>query len=131
MNPVTQQPVKGRSKGGGIRFGEMERDALLSHGAAYLLHDRLHVCSDYHTADVCSLCGSLLSPLVQVSPLQENQQGAHAMALGLNPAGVAQRKTCHACGTGRGVARIAMPYVFRYLAAELAAMNIKLTLDVQ
>ena len=62
VNPVTRQPIKGRKFGGGIRFGEMERDALLAHGAAYLLHDRLHTCSDYTVMEVCSACGSLLSP---------------------------------------------------------------------
>ena len=40
----------------------MERDALLAHGAAYLLHDRLHTCSDYTVMHVCSACGSLLTP---------------------------------------------------------------------
>ena len=40
----------------------MERDSLLAHGAAYLLHDRLHTCSDYTVMEVCSACGSLLSP---------------------------------------------------------------------
>ncbi|CAI5516392.1 unnamed protein product [Closterium sp. Naga37s-1] len=101
VNPLTQQPVKGRKKGGGVRFGEMERDAMLSHGAAFLLHDRLHSCSDYHTTDVCSLCGSLLAPALS------RPRGGSA-----------------------GVVRVAMPYVFKYLAAELAAMNIKLTLGV-
>jgi len=62
VNPVTRQPIKGRKFGGGIRFGEMERDALLAHGAAYLLHDRLHTCSDYTVMEICSACGSLLSP---------------------------------------------------------------------
>lgn len=62
VNPMTRQPIKGRKFGGGIRFGEMERDALLAHGAAYLLHDRLHTCSDYTVMEVCSACGSLLSP---------------------------------------------------------------------
>jgi DNA-directed RNA polymerase beta subunit len=54
VNQLTKQPIKGRKLGGGIRFGEMERDSLLAHGAAYLLHDRLHACSDYHTMDVCT-----------------------------------------------------------------------------
>ena len=63
VNALTRQPIKGRKVGGGIRFGEMERDALLAHGAANLLHDRLHTCSDYTVFPACARCRSLLTPL--------------------------------------------------------------------
>lgn len=61
VDALTKQPVKGRKNHGGIRFGEMERDALISHGASALLQDRLMHCSDAHTAYVCPKCGSILS----------------------------------------------------------------------
>lgn len=48
INRLTKQPLKGRKIGGGIRFGEMERDSLLGHGASFLLQDRLVNCSDEH-----------------------------------------------------------------------------------
>merc|ERR1712187_854059 len=62
VDSKTMQPVKGRKRHGGIRFGEMERDSLLAHGAAFLLHDRLMRCSDFDVAYVCPLCGSVLTP---------------------------------------------------------------------
>src|SRR3569833_584667 len=58
---LTHQPVKGRKKQGGIRFGEMERDSLLAHGAAFCLNDRLMKCSDYSEGYVCKQCGSIIS----------------------------------------------------------------------
>ncbi|EEP76217.1 DNA-directed RNA polymerase I polypeptide 2 [Uncinocarpus reesii 1704] len=69
VNALTGQPVKGRAKGGGIRVGEMERDALLAHGAAFLLQDRLMNCSDSTRAWLCRTCGSFLSTQVAVSQL--------------------------------------------------------------
>lgn len=61
VDMMTRQPIKGRKRAGGIRFGEMERDALLAHGASYLLQDRLMNCSDYSTSYICRDCGSLIS----------------------------------------------------------------------
>lgn len=125
IDQVTRQPIGGRKHGGGIRFGEMERDALLAHGASYLLHDRLHTCSDYHVADVCSLCGSLLSATVIKS---DTQKKSKRHMLGINTVKPTKNFACQACQTNKGMETVAMPYVFRYLAAELAAMNIKLDL---
>lgn len=67
VNSLTGQPVKGRAKGGGIRVGEMERDSLIAHGAAFILQDRLMNCSDAHRSWVCRDCGSFLSTQVAVS----------------------------------------------------------------
>uniref|UniRef100_A0A7N6AMG7 DNA-directed RNA polymerase subunit beta n=1 Tax=Anabas testudineus TaxID=64144 RepID=A0A7N6AMG7_ANATE len=115
---VTNQPVGGRNIQGGIRFGEMERDALLAHGSSFLLHDRLFNCSDRSVAQVCVDCGSLLSPLLEKPPPYWSA--------------MRHRKTvCTLCGKSDSIDSVSVPYVFRYFVAELAAMNIKVKLDVK
>ena len=129
VNRITRQPIKGRKVHGGIRFGEMERDSLLGHGAAFLLHDRLMHCSDYHTATVCTRCGSLLSPL----PVYSGGATSDTSLLAASYRGGRSRLevTCRVCGTGDDCSTIAIPYVFMYLANELAAMGVKLKLSVK
>jgi DNA-directed RNA polymerase I subunit RPA2 len=115
VHDLTQQPVKGRKRAGGIRFGEMERDSLLAHGVSFLLQDRLFNCSDYSQAHVCKGCGSILGIMAMKNP------GAGTKASTIE---------CMVCNTPDHVDIIAIPYVFRYLCTELAAMNVKLKLDV-
>ncbi len=83
VNALTHQPIKGRKFGGGIRFGEMERDALLAHGSAYLLHDRLHTSSDYAVLDACQSCGSILTPITQ--PRETSGLGTHLTSTSGDP----------------------------------------------
>lgn len=107
VHPLFRQPIKGRKKGGAIRFGEMERDGLLAHGASFLLRDRLAMASDMHVVRVCSTCGSLLGPTHR------------------NTEGDVICRSCVAEGREGVIERISMPYSFKYLTNELAAMNIK------
>ena len=58
VDPLTGQPVKGRKKGGGIRVGEMERDALIAHGTLQVGQDRLLRSSDLGVTRTCGACGS-------------------------------------------------------------------------
>ncbi|VDI73267.1 Hypothetical predicted protein [Mytilus galloprovincialis] len=121
IDQVTHQPVKGRKRGGGIRFGEMERDALISHGSAFLLQDRLLNCSDSSLAHVCKKCGSILSPYMDRPPSANAAVSAEQ-----------ERKwSCSICKQTNSIELIKVPYVFKYLVAELAAINIKVNLDIQ
>ena len=115
-NPLTKQPIKGRKMGGGIRFGEMERDSLLSHGVANLIQDRLLASSDKHSFKLCSSCGSMISHLRKTT---------------LRDAECSNDDICTTCRSTSSIVNVHVPYVYKYLISELAAMNIRLCADLK
>jgi len=120
VDQVTQQPIKGRKRAGGIRFGEMERDALISHGTSFLLQDRLFNCSDRSKASICGRCQTVLSPLLVQQP--ELDGGSTRFN---------HQIICQHCHRRDDIHTVAVPYVFRYLAAELASVGIKVNIEIK
>ena len=141
--PVTQltgQPIKGRSKGGGIRVGEMERDALLAHGCAFLLQDRLMNCSDYCRQWVCKKCGSFLSTTPTVGMKGRKWGGGTGI---VRCRRCARKLDADADGEvwedgqgnkwigGDDTTVVAIPGVLKYLDVELSAMGVKMRFNIK
>eukprot|EP01050_Picozoa_sp_SAG11_P008853 SAG11_NODE_800_length_7121_cov_5.974366_1_plen_1226_part_00 len=101
---LTRQPLEGRGKDGGLRFGEMERDCMISHGAAHFLKDRLFLNSDAYRVHVCSKCG-----MIAVADL--TKRSFHC-------------QYCQAMGLQHEVNQVTMPYACKLLFQELMAMAI-------
>ncbi|XP_047488694.1 DNA-directed RNA polymerase I subunit RPA2-like [Penaeus chinensis] len=117
IDTITRQPVKGRKRGGAIRFGEMERDCLISHGAVYTLKDRLLDCSDCSTEWVCDSCGGMMSPSVRLTG------GSRFYGR--------RQPECAVCGPDASVRQINLPYAFKYLVAELASVGINTKMNLK
>lgn len=93
---LTRQPTEGRSRDGGLRVGEMERDCLIGHGTASLLIERLLQSSDAYEVEVCRECGLV---------------GAWS-------------GFCQHCKSRKSVANVTIPYACKLLFQELMAMNV-------
>ena len=134
IDQVTHQPVKGRRRGGGVRFGEMERDSLLAHGASFLLQDRLFNCSDRTIAHACIKCGSLVTAsneltLKNLIPAEEKEEKKKDSRPNRRRQEAMPEWTCRLCKSRQNVRQVQVPQVLLYLTAELAQVNISLKLS--
>ena len=98
---LTRQPVEGRARDGGLRFGEMERDCIISHGAAAFLKERLYYQSDAYRIHVCEQCGLIASYNIK--------KGAGH---------------CLACKSSAGIVQVMLPYSCKLLFQEIMSMMI-------
>jgi DNA-directed RNA polymerase II subunit RPB2 len=102
VTTLTRQPLEGRSRDGGLRFGEMERDCQISHGCARFLKERLFDCSDAYQIPICNLCGMITTTFTD----------------------------CSVCKTDK-VTLCDLPYASKLLTQELMAMGIKISIESQ
>jgi DNA-directed RNA polymerase II subunit RPB2 len=98
---LTRQPCEGRSRDGGLRVGEMERDCLLSHGAAAFTKERLMDVSDPFPTGICKTCGTLA--------VVNEEEGIYS---------------CGSCGNKTEFIQKTIPYAMKLWMQELEAMHI-------
>ena len=110
MVNLTRQPAEGRSRDGGFRIGEMERDVMLSHGISRFCRERLYDVSDKYSAYVCKKCGMIA-----------------AYNDGSKKAFVRDDFTIHLCKTCNNTtdfARVEIPYSYKLMSQELQTINV-------
>ena len=98
---LTRQPAEGRARDGGLRFGEMERDVMIAHGASAFLKERMMEASDNFEVHVCKGCG-----LIGVANKARNIWN------------------CTGCGNTTDFSQVRIPYAYKLFLQELESMNI-------
>ena len=98
---LTKQPTEGRARGGGLRFGEMERDCLIAYGASMMLKDRLLEESDKAEVNICERCG-----LLAYYDIKQ------------------RRYVCRVCGDRAKISSVAIAYAFKLLLQEMISLNV-------
>jgi DNA-directed RNA polymerase II subunit RPB2 len=101
MVNLTRQPAEGRSRDGGLRFGEMERDCMVSHGASRFTRGRMYDASDKYSVHICKKCGLIAS--------YNDKMHIHH---------------CRICDNRTDFAYVEIPYACKLLFQELNTMNI-------
>jgi DNA-directed RNA polymerase beta subunit len=101
MVNLTRQPAEGRSRDGGLRFGEMERDAMISHGAARFTRGRMYDASDKYSVHICKKCGLVAS--------YNDKLHIHQ---------------CRTCDNRTDFSYVEIPYACKLLFQELTTMNV-------
>ena len=111
MVNLTRQPAEGRSRDGGFRIGEMERDVMIAHGMSKFCRERLYDVSDKYTAHVCRKCGMLVS----YNDGDKNRMYASAdFTIHL----------CKNCDNKTDFAKVDIPYAYKLMSQELQTINI-------
>lgn len=101
MVSLTRQPAEGRSRDGGLRFGEMERDCMISHGTSTFIQKRMYDCSDKYEVHVCKQCGMIAC--------YNDEKHIHK---------------CNLCENTVDFALVKLPYACKLMFHELMTMNI-------
>ena len=111
MVNLTRQPAEGRSRDGGFRIGEMERDVMIAHGMSRFCRERLYDVSDKYSVHVCKKCGMMAS----INDGNKNKMYTNAdFTIHL----------CKTCDNMTEFARVEIPYAYKLMAQELQTINV-------
>jgi DNA-directed RNA polymerase II subunit RPB2 len=111
MVNLTRQPAEGRSRDGGFRIGEMERDVMLAHGMSKFCKERMFDVSDKYSVYVCKKCGMIAS----YNDGDKNKAYENAdFSVHL----------CKTCDNKTDFSLVNIPYAYKLLSQELQTINV-------